>query len=137
MTIQNADAETKLTSTRAAVSADIVALAALAAVGSFATSILLPSLPTIAKALNVSTAAVASAISIYLAVFAVGQLIVGPLSDRYGRWKPVIFGLGIFVAGSIWCQFATDLPMLLIGRTIQALAPARRRSCRAPSPAIC
>jgi DHA1 family bicyclomycin/chloramphenicol resistance-like MFS transporter len=69
----------------------------------------------------VSTAAVASAISIYLAVFAVGQLIVGPLSDRYGRWKPVIFGLGIFVAGSIWCQFATDLPMLLIGRTIQAL----------------
>ncbi|MGH2199097.1 MFS transporter, partial [Enterococcus faecalis] len=79
---------------------------------SFATSILLPSLPAIAKTLNVSTAAVASAISVYLAVFAIGQLIVGPLSDRYGRWKPVMFGLSIFVAGSIWCQFATDLPML-------------------------
>ena len=123
MTVQNADAANKLTTARAqtSISADIVALAALAAVGSFATSILLPSLPAIARTLNVSTAAVASAISIYLAVFAVGQLIVGPLSDRYGRWKPVMFGLGIFVAGSIWCQFATDLPMLLIGRTIQAL----------------
>ena len=123
MTIQNAGAGNELASARApsAVTADIVVLAALAAVGSFATSILLPSLPAIAKALNVSTAAVASAISIYLAVFAIGQLIVGPLSDRYGRWKPVMFGLGIFVVGSIWCQFAADLPMLLIGRTIQAL----------------
>ena len=123
MTVQNADAGDELTSARAptSISADIIALAALAAAGSFATSILLPSLPAIAKTLNVSTAAVTSAISIYLAVFAIGQLIVGPLSDRYGRWKPVMFGLSIFVAGSIWCQFATDLPMLLIGRTIQAL----------------
>ncbi|WP_024576162.1 MULTISPECIES: multidrug effflux MFS transporter [unclassified Afipia] len=123
MTVQNADAGDELISARAptSISVDIVVLAALAAVGSFATSILLPSLPAIAKTLNVSTAAVASAISVYLAVFAIGQLIVGPLSDRYGRWKPVMFGLGIFVAGSIWCQFATDLPMLLIGRTIQAL----------------
>lgn len=123
MTIQNADAGNELTAVRAPTSmtADIIALAALAAVGSFATSILLPSLPAIARTLNVSTAAVASAISIYLAAFAVGQLVVGPLSDRYGRWKPVMFGLGIFVAGSIWCQFANDLPMLLIGRTIQAL----------------
>lgn len=123
MTVQNANAGDEFASARpqTTASTDIVALAALAAVGSFATSILLPSLPAIAKTLNVSTAAVASAISVYLAVFAVGQLVVGPLSDRYGRWKPVIFGLGIFVAGSIWCQFATDLPMLLIGRTIQAL----------------
>ena len=123
MTVQNANAGDEFASARpqTTASTDIVALAALAAVGSFATSILLPSLPAIAKTLNVSTAAVASAISVYLAVFAVGQLVVGPLSDRYGRWKPVIFGLGIFVAGSIWCQFATNLPMLLIGRTIQAL----------------
>lgn len=123
MTIQNAETGNDLASSRApaSVTADIVALAALAAVGSFATSILLPSLPAIAKTLNVSTAAVASAISVYLGVFAIGQLIVGPLSDRYGRWKPVMVGLGIFVIGSIWCQFVTDLPMLLIGRTIQAL----------------
>lgn len=119
MTIQNLNQNETQARPTSAMSTRIIVLAALASVGSFATSILLPSLSSIAKSLNVSTADVAAAISIYLAVFAVGQLIVGPLSDRYGRWKPVIVGLLIFVAGSIWCEFATDLPMLLIGRVIQ------------------
>ena len=123
MTIQNiGDDDTVIvTRTPSSILARVSVLAALAAVGSFATNILLPSLPSMAKDLNVSTAAVSSTISVYLAVFAVGQLIVGPLSDRYGRWKPVIFGLGIFVLGSIWCEFSTTLPMMLVGRTIQAL----------------
>ncbi len=123
MTIQNIDDNGGVAApaARSSMSARIIVLAALAAVGSFATNILLPSLPSMAKALNVSTAAVSSTISVYLAVFAIGQLIVGPLSDRYGRWKPVLFGLGIFVLGSLWCQFSTDLPMMLVGRTIQAL----------------
>lgn len=119
MTIQNLSQNETQAQPTPAISARIVVLAALASVGSFATSILLPSLSSMAKSLNVSTADVASAISIYLAVFAVGQLIVGPLSDRYGRWKPVVIGLLIFVAGSLWCEFATDLPMLLVGRVIQ------------------
>lgn len=123
MTIQNIEANDVLSASaaRSSMSSRIMVLAALAAVGSFATNILLPSLPSMAKALDVSTAAVSSTISVYLAVFAVGQLVVGPLSDRYGRWKPVLFGLGIFVAGSIWCEFSTTLPMMLVGRTIQAL----------------
>lgn len=120
MTIENVSQTETRTQQASALSARIVVLAALASVGSFATSILLPSLPSIAKNLHVSTAEAASAISIYLAVFAVGQLIVGPLSDRYGRKKPVIVGLLIFLAGSVWCEFATDLPTLLIGRVIQA-----------------
>ncbi|MCF2522313.1 multidrug effflux MFS transporter [Bradyrhizobium sp. G127] len=123
MTIQNIEANDVLSASaaRSSMSSRIMVLAALAAVGSFATNILLPSLPSMAKALDVSTAAVSSTISVYLAVFAAGQLVVGPLSDRYGRWKPVLFGLGIFVAGSIWCEFSTTLPMMLVGRTIQAL----------------
>ncbi|MCR6735502.1 MAG: multidrug effflux MFS transporter [Afipia sp.] len=123
MTIQNIEANDVLSASaaRSSMSSRIMVLAALAAVGSFATNILLPSLPSMAKALNVSTAAVSSTISVYLAVFALGQLVVGPLSDRYGRWKPVLFGLGIFVLGSIWCEFSTTLPMMLVGRTIQAL----------------
>ncbi len=123
MTIQNIDENSEIAApaARSSMSTRIIVLAALAAVGSFATNILLPSLPSMAKALNVSTAAVSSTISVYLAVFAIGQLIVGPLSDRYGRWKPVLFGLGIFVLGSVWCQFSNDLPTMLVGRTIQAL----------------
>jgi DHA1 family bicyclomycin/chloramphenicol resistance-like MFS transporter len=99
--------------------AQVAVLAALAATGALATNILLPSLPAMAASLNVSSAAVTSAITIFLAVFAVGQLVVGPISDRYGRRWPVLAGFVVFCAGSIWCGLANDLPSLLTGRVIQ------------------
>src|SRR4030081_2612988 len=98
----------------------ITVLAALAATGTLATNILLPSLPQMAVSLSVSSAAVSSAITVFLAVFAFGQLVVGPVSDRYGRRWPVLTGFAVFFAGSIWCALASDLPSLLTGRIIQA-----------------
>jgi DHA1 family bicyclomycin/chloramphenicol resistance-like MFS transporter len=98
----------------------IAVLAGLAATGTLATNILLPSLPQMAASLNVTSAAVTSAITIFLAVFAVGQLAVGPISDRYGRRWPVLIGFAVFFAGSVWCALAADLTGLLIGRVIQA-----------------
>ncbi len=100
--------------------AQIAVLAALAATGTLATNILLPSLPQMAISMSVPTAAMTSAITIFLAVFAVGQLVVGPLSDRYGRRWPVLAGFAIYLAGSVWCALANDLPTLLMGRAVQA-----------------
>ncbi|MCO5131317.1 MAG: multidrug effflux MFS transporter [Xanthobacteraceae bacterium] len=121
MTVNSvADPAHALTPPRASVN-QVAVLAALAATGTLATNIFLPSLPRIARALDVSTATVTSAITVFLAAFAFGQLVVGPLSDRYGRFRPVLIGFIVFIAGSIWCAFATDLPNLLAGRVVQAL----------------
>ena len=104
----------------ASTTAQIAVLATLAAIGTLATNILLPSLPQMAASLHVTTAAVTASITVFLAVFAIGQLAVGPISDRYGRRIPVLSGFAVFIAGSIWCGLATDLPNLLIGRVVQA-----------------
>ena len=98
----------------------IAVLAALASIGTLATNILLPSLPQMAASLAVTTPAVTASITVFLLVFAFGQLLVGPISDRYGRRIPVLAGFAVFVAGSVWCGLAQDLPTLLVGRAIQA-----------------
>jgi DHA1 family bicyclomycin/chloramphenicol resistance-like MFS transporter len=104
----------------ASTSRRVAILAALASSGTLATNILLPSLPQMATSLQVTTPEVTASITVFLIVFALGQLAVGPLSDRYGRRSPVLAGFVIFIAGSVWCGLATDLPHLLAGRMVQA-----------------
>ncbi|NOJ42758.1 multidrug effflux MFS transporter [Bradyrhizobium australiense] len=120
MADQTAAIDTRPRSEASSTVLQIAVLAGLTATGTLATNILLPSLPQMAISLKISSAAVTSAITVFLAVFAIGQLVVGPISDRYGRRWPVLTGFAIFFAGSVWCGLANDLPSLLIGRVIQA-----------------
>src|SRR4249920_1849535 len=72
------------------ITAATAVICAFAATGMLATNIFLPSFATMAADLHVSSAAITSTISVFLAIFAFGQLIVGPLSDRFGRQIPVL-----------------------------------------------
>src|SRR5882757_5974548 len=98
---------------RRTASARRAVICAFAATGLLATNIFLPSLPAIAAELRVSSAAFTSTITVFLATFAMGQLIVGPLSDRLGRRMLILIGLCIFVLGTLGCAFAVDLSGLL------------------------
>lgn len=95
-------------------------LAALAAIGALSTNIILPSFPAIRASLGVSDAQLGLTLSVFFIVFAVGQLIVGPMSDRFGRRKLVIGGLLLFAAGGVMCALAPNFGTLVLGRGVQA-----------------
>ena len=96
-------------------------LAGLAALGALATNILLPAFPDMARAFDVGPRDLAWTLSSFFIAFALGQLVVGPLTDAVGRRGPVLIGLAIFAFGSLICALAPDLPVLITGRVIQAL----------------
>jgi DHA1 family bicyclomycin/chloramphenicol resistance-like MFS transporter len=96
-------------------------LAGLAALGALATNIILPAFPRIGAGLGVSSRELGLTLSSFFIAFAVGQLLAGPLSDRFGRKWLVLGGLAVFAAGSVLCAFADTLSFLVLGRVIQAL----------------
>lgn len=82
-------------------------------------NMILPSLSNIAADLEADYALVSLSIAGYLAVTAVLQLIMGPLSDRYGRRPVLLTGLAIFVVASLVCSLATDIWVFLVFRVLQ------------------
>ena len=96
-------------------------LAGLAALGALATNIILPAFPRIGASVGASSQELGLTLSSFFVAFAFGQLLVGPISDRYGRKWLVLGGLAVFAAGSVLCAFADSLSLLVLGRVIQAL----------------
>lgn len=109
------------TTTASGIGLLLAILASLAALGTLSTNILLPSLPRLAADFDVPTAATGSLMSSFFATFAIGQLFVGPLSDRFGRRPIVLSGLLIFVVGCVICTVASTLTVLIAGRVVQAI----------------
>jgi Bcr/CflA subfamily drug resistance transporter len=78
-----------------------------------------PSLPAITQALNSSPSAVQLTLSFYLMGFGLAHLVYGPLSDRIGRRKPLLFGISLAVIGGVTALFANSVWVLIIGRFLQ------------------
>jgi MFS transporter, DHA1 family, multidrug resistance protein len=86
----------------------------------FAVDMYMPALPTIGREFHVSIAAVEHSLASYFLGVAVGQAVVGPLSDRYGRKLPLLTGLALYVLGSMACAMAHGPVSLDIARFVQA-----------------
>lgn len=99
----------------------ICLLGALSVISPFSIDMYLPAFPQMAHDLHVSNATVALTISSYFIGLAFGQIFYGPLLDRFGRRKPLLAGLTIFILAAVGCAAAPTLQSLIVFRFIQAL----------------
>lgn len=99
----------------------ILILGSLTALGPFSIDMYLPGFSGIAKDLNTTVANVSMTLSSYFIGISAGQLLYGPLLDRFGREKPLFIGLLIYILASLGCVFVTDIDTFIGLRFIQAV----------------
>jgi MFS transporter, DHA1 family, multidrug resistance protein len=99
----------------------IILLGILSAIGPFSIDMYLPSFPSIASGLKISIAQVGYSLASYFIGISIGQLVYGPLVDRFGRKKPLIAGLFIYFVASILCAASPNIHILIGSRFILAL----------------
>lgn len=95
-------------------------MGALTAFDPLSIDMYLSSFPSIQKDLNTTYMSVELSLSGFFIGMAIGQLVYGPLSDRYGRKRPLIFGMLLFALASIGCALSTNINMLIVSRVLQA-----------------
>lgn len=99
----------------------IALLAALTALDAVAIDMFLPALPALQQELQTSPAAVQQTLSVFLLGLALGPVAWGPLLDRYGRRRPLLAGVALYVAASLGAALADGIGLLLVARFVQAL----------------
>jgi DHA1 family bicyclomycin/chloramphenicol resistance-like MFS transporter len=99
----------------------ILILGLLTALSPFSIDMYLPGFTAIAKDLHTTTAEVARSLASFFIGLAAGQLLYGPLMDRFGRKRPLYFGLALYIIISIGCSTAKSIDVLIALRAVQAL----------------
>lgn len=96
-------------------------IVALAPIGQMAIDIFVPSLPLISAEFATDRQTVQLSVTLYLAAFAIGQLIYGPASDSFGRRRALMVGFLIFLVGSVMAIFAPTVTWFIAGRMVQGI----------------
>jgi DHA1 family bicyclomycin/chloramphenicol resistance-like MFS transporter len=99
----------------------LLILGALSAFGPLAIDFYLPSFPTLAHVFGTDVEHVQLTLAAYFSGLAIGQLVYGPLTDRFGRRIPLLVGVALFTLGSLACAMAPNLDALIGARFVQAL----------------
>jgi DHA1 family bicyclomycin/chloramphenicol resistance-like MFS transporter len=102
----------------------LLTVAVIVGISPFATDLYIPGLPAIATDLDASTAAVQLTLTAFLVAFAVGQLVVGPISDGVGRRRILLAGTVLFTVASVVCAISPDVTILILARVVQGLGGA-------------
>ncbi len=102
----------------------IILLAAVSALGPVGMQILLPALPVIKQKFYVTNDVAQLTLSLSMLAIAIGTLVYGPLSDKFGRKRVMLIGIVITIFGSIVCFVADSIMLLISGRFIQAFGGA-------------
>ena len=102
----------------------IVLLAAVTASTGWSIDLCLPALPFIAESLEADMGQVQQTLSVFILGVAFGQLVYGPLSDRFGRKPVLVFGFTVFIFGSLLCASAQSVEQLIAFRLVQSLGVA-------------
>ncbi|NGP07738.1 multidrug effflux MFS transporter [Rhodococcus sp. 14C212] len=101
-----------------------VVLSLLTVFGPISMDLYLPVLPALTADLGASTSAAQLTVTACLLGLALGQVVAGPLSDRFGRRRPLLIGVGAFIAASAWCAVSPTIEMLVAARLVQGLTGA-------------
>ena len=110
-----------MTMTRRTYITYVLILGSLTALAPFSIDMYLPGFGEIASSLGTSVARVALSLSSFFVGISLGQLLYGPLLDRYGRKKPLYAGLVVYLVATFVCMQAKDMDTLIILRFIQAV----------------
>jgi MFS transporter, DHA1 family, multidrug resistance protein len=97
----------------------ILILGILSAYGPLTIDLYMPALPTIGQ--EFQTERIQQTMSVYFLGMALGQLFMGPLSDKFGRKRPLLFGCALYALASLGCALSPSLEALLVSRFLQAL----------------
>ncbi len=105
----------------AKLSSPFVFLCLLIAIAQCGLALYLPSLPAIASTFSAQSSLVQNTVVYYLIGIATSQLFYGPLSDHYGRKNVALFGIGIFIVGSVLAIFSWTIYVFLLARLVQGI----------------